>query len=141
MAGNNGQGMNWIKGRKRLAIYIADGFACFYCRRDLKEAKPGEITLDHLIPRSKGGDNAAGNLITACRRCNSSRADLWLAEWFRVRYRDQHGRWPKAATADNMAQTVFMYAARRVLNYELADQLIAARADAGAESVEDVQGE
>lgn len=62
--------MAWITKEKRLAIYIRDGFECWYCGADLKNADPTNITLDHLVPRCKGGTNAEENLITSCRPCN-----------------------------------------------------------------------
>lgn len=75
----NRNGSKWIRPEKRLAIYIRDGFRCAYCGRDLKDADPSEVTLDHLLPRVAGGSNQATNLITACRSCNSSRQDTpWI---------------------------------------------------------------
>jgi 5-methylcytosine-specific restriction endonuclease McrA len=75
----NKHGSKWIRKDKRLAIYIRDGFSCAYCGRDLKDAAPAEVNLDHLLPRSAGGTNGAGNLITACRSCNCSRQDRpWI---------------------------------------------------------------
>lgn len=76
---SNRHGGKWIRPEKRLAIYIRDGFGCAYCGRDLRNAAPAEVTLDHLLPRVAGGGNEATNLITACRSCNSSRQDKpWL---------------------------------------------------------------
>lgn len=63
----------WITSERRLAIYLRDQMACLYCGRDLRDAAPSEITLDHLTPRSEGGTNVSENLVTACRACNSSR--------------------------------------------------------------------
>lgn len=69
----------WIRPERRLAIYIRDGFSCAYCGSDLKNAAPADVTLDHLTPRSEGGSNVSGNLVTACRSCNSSRgAKHWM---------------------------------------------------------------
>ena len=62
-------GAMWIRRDKRLAIYDRDGYQCVYC---LARAK---LTLDHLKPRSKGGDNGERNLITACKPCNMRRGD------------------------------------------------------------------
>jgi 5-methylcytosine-specific restriction endonuclease McrA len=59
----------------RLAIVLRDGFACLYCRADLRSAKPRMITLDHLEPASAGGTHDPANLVTACRSCNSARMD------------------------------------------------------------------
>jgi CRISPR/Cas system Type II protein with McrA/HNH and RuvC-like nuclease domain len=68
-------GSKWIRPERRLAIYLRDQFVCVYCGTDLRDAPPSEVTLDHLKPRSKGGDNSNRNLITACRSCNSARQD------------------------------------------------------------------
>jgi 5-methylcytosine-specific restriction endonuclease McrA len=53
----------------RQNIFKRDNFECQYCgtRRDL--------TLDHVIPSSKGGQHTWGNLVTACKRCNSLKGD------------------------------------------------------------------
>ena len=59
----------------RLAIYLRDHFTCIYCLRDLHDADPTDITLDHIKCASKGGDNDPSNLITACRHCNCKRQD------------------------------------------------------------------
>lgn len=71
-AGNQ-NGMKWIRAEKRLAIYLRDGFCCGYCGKDLHRACKGQISLDHLRPRSEGGSNEATNLITACLSCNVAR--------------------------------------------------------------------
>lgn len=68
---NGGQGMNWIRQTKRLALYLRDGLACVYCGQGIEEG--ATLTLDHLTPHSLGGSNAADNLVTACRRCNAAR--------------------------------------------------------------------
>lgn len=52
---------------------------CAYC--DSIE----NLTIDHFIPRIKGGPDDGVNLITACRPCNSSKSDLDLLEWFKSR--------------------------------------------------------
>ena len=70
---NGGQGMNWITKHKRLAIYMRDGLACCYCAEGIEEG--AKLTLDHVVPHSKGGSNDARNLVTACHRCNSNRGD------------------------------------------------------------------
>ena len=68
-----GQGMNWIRKEKRLALYLRDGLACCYCGEGIEDG--AKLTLDHLTPHSQGGKNSADNLVTACHRCNSSRGN------------------------------------------------------------------
>jgi 5-methylcytosine-specific restriction endonuclease McrA len=62
---------------KRLRIYMRDKFRCQYCG----EKKPaGELTLDHILPRSRGGDNSPVNVVTACLACNNRKGDRTPAE-------------------------------------------------------------
>ena len=62
---------------KRLRIYMRDKFRCQYCG-DKKPA--GQLTLDHILPRSRGGDNSPVNVVTACVACNNRKADRTPAE-------------------------------------------------------------
>ena len=62
-----GQGMNWIRKDKRLAIYLRDECECAYC------GSQESLTLDHLVPVCKGGSNSQTNLVTACIECNLKR--------------------------------------------------------------------
>lgn len=59
--------------RKR--ILDRDGWVCVYC------GSKDNLTLDHVIARSRGGDNSDKNLVTACRSCNSSKGAKSLEEW------------------------------------------------------------
>ncbi|HEY4424962.1 MAG TPA: HNH endonuclease [Pyrinomonadaceae bacterium] len=64
-------------GMKRLRIYMRDKFRCQYCG-DKKAA--GDLTLDHILPRSRGGDNSPVNIVTACVSCNNRKGDRTPAE-------------------------------------------------------------
>jgi 5-methylcytosine-specific restriction endonuclease McrA len=55
-------------GSKRLRIYMRDKFRCQYCGE--KKAVDG-LTLDHILPRSRGGDNSPVNVVTSCVACNN----------------------------------------------------------------------
>ena len=59
----------------RLAVYLRDRFTCLLCLRDLHDAAPTDITLDHIKPQADGGSNGPDNLYTCCRSCNCSRQD------------------------------------------------------------------
>ena len=78
---------NWIRKNKRLAIYSRDQFTCAYCGCHVEAgahtSSPTAATLDHVIPHSLGGGNAASNLVTCCARCNSRRQDTRLTVWLR----------------------------------------------------------
>ena len=58
-------------------VFKRDGYCCVYCGDDNRKT----LTLDHVIPQSKGGKDAWDNLVTACRRCNSEKSDLTLEEY------------------------------------------------------------
>lgn len=74
-----GQGSKWIRPVKRLAIYARDGFACVYCGSAMESG--ARLTLDHVVPCLLGGNNEAGNLVTACLACNSAKQARSIAEF------------------------------------------------------------
>lgn len=53
---------------------------CHYCggkvSRDVDESHPDRATLDHRIPRSRGGSNARANIVLACRGCNERKGNM-----------------------------------------------------------------
>ena len=55
-------------------IFKRDGFKCQYC------GNGKDLTLDHLIPKSRGGNSTWYNLITACRRCNTKKGEFMPEE-------------------------------------------------------------
>ncbi|HEY0005810.1 MAG TPA: HNH endonuclease [Pyrinomonadaceae bacterium] len=59
-------------GMKRLRIYIRDKFRCQYCGEKRGAA---QLTLDHIFPRSRGGDNSPLNIVTACVDCNTRKGN------------------------------------------------------------------
>jgi 5-methylcytosine-specific restriction endonuclease McrA len=63
----------WIRPEKRLAIYLRDGFWCPLCGRDLAGVDPWAVTLDHVVPTSRGGSREPTNLYLCCRDCNTRR--------------------------------------------------------------------
>jgi len=48
----------------RFNVFLRDGFKCAYC------GTTGELTFDHVIPRSKGGRTSWTNIVAACSPCN-----------------------------------------------------------------------
>lgn len=56
----------------RSNVYRRDGFACQYCG-----AQPGatELTLDHVVPRARGGRTEWTNIVACCVPCNARKAD------------------------------------------------------------------
>jgi len=60
----------------RRAVLTRDRYTCIYCGARIGDRHRGRIltrsdfTIDHLIPRSRGGGNTWGNTACACRWCN-----------------------------------------------------------------------
>jgi 5-methylcytosine-specific restriction endonuclease McrA len=50
-------------------IFRRDGGRCQYC------GTTKDLTIDHIIPRSKGGKSTWTNLVTACKKCNTKKGD------------------------------------------------------------------
>jgi 5-methylcytosine-specific restriction endonuclease McrA len=59
-------------GMRRLRIYMRDKFRCQYCG---EKKSPAELTLDHIYPRSRGGDNTPVNIVAACLACNNRKGN------------------------------------------------------------------
>lgn len=57
----------------RRGVFARDEHRCQYCG-DRAE------TLDHVVPRSRGGDHSWENVVAACRPCNVNKADRLLGE-------------------------------------------------------------
>jgi 5-methylcytosine-specific restriction endonuclease McrA len=52
----------------RRGVFLRDEHTCQYC------GSPAE-NVDHVVPRSRGGDHSWGNVVAACRRCNARKED------------------------------------------------------------------
>lgn len=51
---------------------------CYYCRTMLDAET---ATMDHVVPISRGGRSVRGNVVTACKECNTQKRYLTPAEW------------------------------------------------------------
>jgi 5-methylcytosine-specific restriction endonuclease McrA len=86
----------YVKPQKRVAftrfnLFLRDGFCCQYC------GSRGDLTFDHVLPRSKGGVTSWENVVAACSPCNLRKGNRTLR---------QSGltlaRRPRAPTAEEM---------------------------------------
>lgn len=57
----------------RRAVFLRDGGRCQYCGRKAE-------SIDHVVPRSKGGEHTWENVVAACSRCNTAKRDRLLHE-------------------------------------------------------------
>jgi len=61
----------------RLALFERDDWRCIYCGEMLTEST---ATLDHRVPRARGGDDRPENLTTCCMMCNAIKGDRTYEE-------------------------------------------------------------
>ena len=54
----------------RFNVFLRDRFSCQYCGAD------DDLTFDHLLPRSRGGQTTWGNVVAACSPCNLRKGSL-----------------------------------------------------------------
>ncbi|MDH4148039.1 MAG: HNH endonuclease, partial [Acidimicrobiia bacterium] len=57
----------------RRAVLFRDAGRCQYCSRDAD-------SIDHVVPRSRGGTHSWDNVVAACRRCNLAKGNRLLDE-------------------------------------------------------------
>ena len=63
---------------------------CYFCDCETHIRKPGGpihqrmATVEHMIPRSRGGSNYMTNLKMSCYDCNNSRGDLEALTWYEI---------------------------------------------------------
>ena len=53
----------------RREVFQRDNYTCQYCGAETRE-----LTLDHVIPRHRGGRHIWGNVVSACAKCNNRKA-------------------------------------------------------------------
>lgn len=51
---------------------------CYYCNTRVARS---DATMDHIVPIAQGGRSAKGNVVLACKACNSAKRDRTAAEW------------------------------------------------------------
>lgn len=69
-------------GITRKRIFKRDNYECCYC------GSKRNLTVDHVIPKSRGGSNYWDNLVTSCGRCNSNKDNMTPEEaGLKMRYK------------------------------------------------------
>ena len=53
----------------RREVFVRDRHTCQYCGR-----QNGRLTLDHVVPRARGGEHSWTNIVSACNHCNHRKA-------------------------------------------------------------------
>ena len=63
----------------RKTVFYRDSYECQYCGNNFLK---NQLTLDHVVPKSRGGDNTWDNLVTCCVECNQKKANRTPNEAF-----------------------------------------------------------
>lgn len=58
-------------------VIVRDKYVCQYCG---KRFSRDQLTIDHVIPRCRGGKSTFKNTVTACKKCNVKKGDKLLSE-------------------------------------------------------------
>jgi 5-methylcytosine-specific restriction endonuclease McrA len=61
----------WWKRRRAAGI-------CHYCSRKVSAR---ELTMDHIVPLIRGGRSTKGNVVPACKECNTKKKYSLLMDW------------------------------------------------------------
>ena len=63
----------------RKKIYERDNYSCQYCGNQ-RGSKNAKLSIDHIIPKSKGGQSTWENVVAACLKCNNKKSDSLLED-------------------------------------------------------------
>ena len=63
----------------RQHIFECWNWKCAYCDKQLDE---NTATIDHILPKHKGGHNVKSNLLCSCSSCNRSKASSLLSDFY-----------------------------------------------------------
>mgnify|MGYP005677014421 FL=1 len=63
----------------RQSIFESWEWKCAYCDKELDTKS---ATIDHIIPKYKGGHNVKANMVCSCSKCNRSKGSVLLEDWY-----------------------------------------------------------
>jgi len=78
-----------VQGREIRARFAEFDHRCAYCGAD------GDLHIEHVVPISRGGGHAIGNIVPACESCNYSKRDHDAEPWYRGQPFYSEVRWRK----------------------------------------------
>jgi len=63
----------------RQSIFESWGWKCAYCD---EKVDTDSATIDHILPKFKGGHNVKSNMLCSCSKCNRSKGSFLLDDWY-----------------------------------------------------------
>jgi 5-methylcytosine-specific restriction endonuclease McrA len=102
----------------RRNIFKRDHYTCQYCGRQPGSA---ELTIDHVVPRSQGGESRWDNCVLACMNCNKIKADRTpIQARMRLKRQPQRPSWSLIyATHDRPIESWSKFISNAYWNVEL----------------------
>ena len=102
---------NSVEARKIWKKDIKDSWnnQCAYCGSN------ENLTLDHIIPQTKGGSDTTKNIVCCCKRCNHSKGHSFWEEWYENQYFFTEERYEKIKSwmKPNKPDNLYSYRPRR----------------------------
>ena len=68
----------------RQCIFESWNWKCAYCDKSLNK---DSATIDHILPKIKGGHNVKSNMLCSCSKCNRSKGSHLLEEWYNPNFK------------------------------------------------------
>lgn len=78
---------------QRRKLWNAQQGKCFYCSQP---CTPKTFTVDHIVPKSKGGSNGLANKVGACLSCNNAKGSMSQEEFLKSHYLESRFKWIEA---------------------------------------------
>ena len=78
--------IHWSTAVREWRLERGTGDTCIYC------GEQSQLTVEHILPRSKGGEDIPENVVMVCKSCNSSKGAKRLYEWRGLEAKDQFHR-------------------------------------------------
>lgn len=69
--------------------YARQGAECYYCRDKLKNKR---VNVEHIKPKSKGGDNSSNNMVLSCAACNKEKGSKLLTSEKLKRFKKRNNK-------------------------------------------------
>ena len=78
--------IQWSTSVREWLLEMENPNICIYC------GVAENLTTDHIVPRSKGGEDVPDNIVRVCKSCNSSKGAKGLYEWKGLENKNNHHR-------------------------------------------------
>lgn len=76
----------WSTSVREWLLELENPAQCIYC------GAAGSLTTEHILPRSRGGEDVPDNVVRVCKSCNSSKGAKGLYEWKGLEAKNSHHR-------------------------------------------------